>query len=177
MPLTFWGEGGDQRYKATYFSDRPEVWTHGDVAELTPTGGGVVHGRADSTLKPGGVRIGTSEIYAVCDTFPEVADCIVFGVNRDGDEEVVLCIKPATGAMIDASLAKRIRTKIRDDISPRHVPAHVYVVSDIPLTVNGKRVEGAARAAAAGGSVKNLASLQNPGCLDEYRHLKPETAL
>ena len=177
MPLTFWGEGGDARYRATYFADRPEIWTHGDVAELTATGGGYVHGRADSTLKPGGVRIGTSEIYAVCETFPEIADCVVFGALHDGDEEVILCLRPADGVAVDATLVGRIRARIRSEVSPRHVPARVHLVGDIPLTINGKRVESAARTAVAGGVVKNLGSLQNPACLDDYRALKREASL
>lgn len=177
MPLTFWGEGGWDRYMATYFAERPEVWTHGDVAELTATGGGIVHGRADSTLKPGGVRIGTSEIYAVCDGFAEIADCVVFGALHADDEEVVLCIRAAEGAEIGANLVKAIRARIRAEVSPRHVPARVHLVAEIPMTINGKRVEGAARTAAAGGLVKNMGSLQNPGCLDEYRGLKREDTL
>lgn len=177
MPLTFWGEGGWERYIATYFADLPEVWTHGDVAELTATGGGYVHGRADSTLKPGGVRIGTSEIYAVCDSFAEIADCVVFGAQHDGDEEVVLCIKPAAAAVFGKDLVQTIRARIRAEVSPRHVPARVHLVAEIPMTINGKRVEGAARTAVAGGVVKNLGSLQNPGCLDEYRGLQREASL
>ncbi len=177
MPLTFWGEGGDARYRATYFAERDEVWTHGDIAEMTATGGGIVHGRSDSTLKPGGVRIGTSEIYAVCERFPEIDDCIVFGADHEGDEEIVLCLKPANGAVIAAPLVDGLRKTIRADISPRHVPARVHVVSDVPLTINGKRVESAARTACAGGEVKNLASLQNPECLDAYRALRREEAL
>lgn len=175
MPLTFWGEDGDARYHATYFADRPQIWTHGDVAELTVTGGGIVHGRADSTLKPGGVRIGTSEIYAVCETFAEIADCVVFGAVHDGDEEVVLCIKPA--APIGHQTVAEIRARIRAEVSPRHVPARVHLVADVPMTINGKRVEGAARTAAAGGVVKNLGSLQNPACLAEYATLRREEAL
>ncbi|MDX8452318.1 acetoacetate--CoA ligase [Mesorhizobium sp. VK9D] len=177
MPLTFWGEGGWERYLGTYFADRPEIWTHGDVAELMPSGGGIVHGRSDSTLKPGGVRIGTSEIYAACETFAEIEDGVVFGVSADGDEEVVLCLKAKPGAVVDAELVKRIRARIRADASPRHVPARIHLVSDIPYTINGKRMEGAARAAANGGKVKNLGSLANPACLAEYGALDRSAAL
>ncbi len=177
MPLTFWGDGGDARYRATYFGDRPEIWTHGDIAELVSTGGGFVHGRSDSTLKPGGVRIGISEIYAACETFPEIDDFVVFGAVHDGDEEVVLCLKPCASAKINDELVGRIRGKIRTEASPRHVPARVHVVSEIPYTINGKRVESAARTAVAGGDIKNLSSLANPACIDEYRHLDREAAL
>ena len=177
MPLTFWGEGGDRRYRDTYFGARAEVWTHGDVAELTHTGGGYVHGRSDNTLKPGGVRIGISEIYAVCETYPEIDDCVAFGAVHDGDEEVVLCLKPAAGADLGSDLIGRLRAQIRAEASPRHVPARVYVVREVPYTINGKRVEGAARTTVAGGAVKNLGSLANPGCLEEYRTLRREDAL
>jgi acetoacetyl-CoA synthetase len=177
MPITFWGEGGQERYLATYFNERPEIWTHGDVAELTATGGGYIHGRSDSTLKPGGVRIGTSEIYSVCETFPEIEDCVVFGAQHDGDEDVVLCIKLAKNAQVDRALAQEIRKAIREQISPRHVPRRIHVVSDVPQTINGKRVENAARTACAGGQVRNIGSLSNPECLAEYRELRLEDSL
>jgi len=177
MPLTFWGEGGYDRYISTYFADRKEIWTHGDIAELCPSGGGYVHGRSDTTLKPGGVRIGTSEIYMVCESFPEIEDSVVFGLIHDGDEEVVLCLKPKNDAAIDAALVRRVRAQIRSDASPRHVPARVYIVSAIPYTINGKRVEGAARTAANGGKVKNIGSLSNPDCLAEYAGLVGMQAL
>lgn len=177
MPLTFWGEGGDARYRATYFGDRSEIWTHGDVAELTCTGGGYVHGRSDNTLKPGGVRIGISEIYAVCETYPEIDDFLVFGASYEGDEEVVLCLKPSGGTSIDGDVITRIRRQIRSEASPRHVPARIHLVADIPYTINGKRVEGAARTTVAGGVVKNLGSIANPACLEEYKTLRREEAL
>lgn len=177
MPLTFWGERGEERYRDTYFAARAEIWTHGDVAELTHTGGGYVHGRSDNTLKPGGVRIGISEIYAVCEACPELADFLVFGAEHAGDEEVVLCLKPAEGAEVTTELVRRIRGQIRTHASPRHVPARIHVVKDVPYTINGKRVEAAARTTVAGGEVRNLGSLANPGCLDEYRALARKDAL
>ncbi|MDC0738918.1 acetoacetate--CoA ligase [Cognatishimia sp. SS12] len=177
MPLTFWGEGGDQRYHDTYFADRPEIWTHGDVAEMTATGGGVVHGRSDNTLKPGGVRIGISEIYAVCEQYEEFDDYLVFGANHDGDEEVVLALALSEGTELTDTLVKRLRQKIRSEASPRHVPARVHVVKQIPYTINGKRVEGAARTMINGGQVKNLGSIANPDCLSEYASLSRDTAL
>ena len=177
MPITFWGEGGDQRYRDTYFGDRDEVWTHGDVAEFTYTGGGYIHGRSDNTLKPGGVRIGISEIYAVCEQYDEIEDYLVFGAAYDGDEEVVLCLKAAGGFAITEDFVKRLRGRIRAEASPRHVPARVHLVADVPYTVNGKRVEGAARTIVAGGTVKNIGSIANAACLDEYKTLSRESAL
>jgi acetoacetyl-CoA synthetase len=177
MPLTFWGEGGDERYRAAYFSERPGIWTHGDLAELTIYGSGIIYGRTDTTLKPGGVRIGTAEIYAIVETFPEVADLLVFGMAVPGDEEVVLCIVPAEGAEIGSVCAKRIRDTIRERASPRHVPHQIHLVSAIPYTINGKRVESAARSAAAGNIVKNIGALGNPECLPMFAALRRERAL
>ena len=177
MPLTFWGEGGEARYRETYFGERSEIWTHGDVAELTHTGGGYVHGRSDNTLKPGGVRIGISEIYAVCESYPEFEDFLVFGADHDGDEEVVLAVKAAEGATVTSDVAARVRADIRTKASPRHVPARVHVVGSVPYTINGKRVEGAARTIVNGGKVKNLGSIANPECLSEYAALRREDAL
>ena len=177
MPVTFWGEGGDERYRATYFADRPGIWTHGDLAELTIHGTGIIYGRTDTTLKPGGVRIGTAEIYAVTETFPEVADLLVFGAPVPGDEEVVLCIVPAEGAAIDRAFAARLRAAVRERASPRHVPHRIHPVPAVPYTINGKRVEGAARSVMAGSAVKNLGSLANPECLAVFAVLRREDAL
>ena len=177
MPVTFWGEGGDERYRATYFAERPGIWTHGDLAELTIHGTGVIYGRTDTTLKPGGVRIGTAEIYAITETFPEVADLLVFGAAVPGDEEVVLCIVPAEGSTIDRAFATRLRAAVRERASPRHVPHRIHAVATVPYTINGKRVEGAARSVVTGLAVKNLGSLANPECLAIFAALKREDAL
>lgn len=177
MPLTFWGTDGTKRYHDTYFSERREIWTHGDVAELTVFGSGYVHGRSDNTLKPGGVRIGISEIYAVCEGFAQFEDYLVFGATHEGDEEVVLCLKPADGALVSPEILKLLRREIRNQASPRHVPAQIHLVRDVPYTINGKRVESAARTTVAGLPVKNIGSLANPQCLDEYKTLKRESAL
>ena len=171
MPLTFWGNDGDARYHATYFAARREIWTHGDVAEMTAHGSGIIHGRSDTTLKPGGVRIGTAEIYAACETFAEIEDCLVFGAPVEGDEEIVLCVKLNEGFGLTSELAARIRRAIREGASPRHVPHRIHAVQAVPYTLNGKRVEGAARTTLEGKPVKNIASLANPACLEEYRAL------
>lgn len=177
MPITFWGEGGTKRYHDTYFSERSQIWTHGDVAELTFHGSGYIHGRSDNTLKPGGVRIGISEIYAVCERYSQFEDYLVFGVTHDGDEEVVLCLKPAEGTQISSEILKSLRADIRSHASPRHVPARIHLVHEVPYTINGKRVESAARTSIAGLPVKNIGSLANPHCLEEYKALKRESAL
>jgi len=177
MPVTFWGNGGLARYHNTYFADRREIWTHGDVAELTIHGSAIIYGRSDATLKPGGVRIGTAEIYAACETISDIADCLVFGVPIDDDEEIVLCLKLKDGTILNPELARQIRDVVRHQASPRHVPHRIHPVRDIPYTLNGKRVEGAARSAAQGDAIKNLGSISNPECLDEFRQLDRSKAL
>ena len=177
MPLTFWGPDGKARYHAAYFGERAQIWTHGDEAEMTPSGGAIVHGRLDNVINPGGVRIGVSEIYAVCEQFREIEDYLAFGLREAGDELVILCLKPAPSAQIDAPLARRLRARIRADVSPRHVPARIHVVDAVPCTVSGKRVESAARAIAAGQEVTNAGSLANADCLDQYRRLGAGDAL
>jgi len=171
-PLTFWGEGGDARYHATYFEARPGIWTHGDLAEQTMHGSFIIYGRTDTTLKPGGVRIGTAEIYRVIEAQPEIHDCIVFGRAVGDDEEIVCCVVMKEGCVLDGALVTRLRSEIRQKASPRHVPGHIYQVSAVPYTLNGKRVEGAVRSAVAGKPVKNLGSLANPACLEEYAALR-----
>ncbi|MBS4189479.1 acetoacetate--CoA ligase [Bacillus sp. FJAT-49705] len=167
MPITFWGEDGEKRYKNTYFVDRPGIWTHGDLAEQTNHGSIIIYGRVDGTLKPGGVRIGTAEIYRVIDQIPEIQDSIVFGLPNNGDEEIVLCVV-TKDRNLDIDTAKSMRYKIRSNASPRHVPHRIYCVNEIPYTLNGKKVEGAVKSTVLGKSIKNHASIINPECLAEY---------
>ncbi|MDE1005649.1 MAG: acetoacetate--CoA ligase [Paraburkholderia fungorum] len=173
-PLTFWGENGNARFHAAYYEARPGIWTHGDLAEQTARDSVIIYGRTDTTLKPGGVRIGTAEIYRVVEAQPEIQDCIVFGRAIPDDEEVVLCVVMKDGYAMDDGFIARLRSEVRQKASPRHVPRHVYQVSAVPYTINGKRVEGAARSIVAGKPVKNLGSLANPDCLDEYAALRIE---
>ncbi|MBA2175395.1 acetoacetate--CoA ligase [Halobacillus locisalis] len=168
MPLTFFGEGGDERYRKSYFSKRPGIWTHGDLAEQTIDQSMIIYGRADTTLNPGGVRIGTAEIYGVVDYIEEIRDSVVFGWPKEHDEDIVLCV--VTEHLTD-DLAKQIRQQIRAKASPRHVPKRIYQVEAIPHTINGKKVEGAAKTAALGKEVKNEASLRNPASLQAFREL------
>jgi acetoacetyl-CoA synthetase len=170
-PLTFWGDNGEARYRAAYFEARPGIWTHGDLAEQTMHGAVIIYGRTDTTLKPGGVRIGTAEIYRVIDTQPEILDCLVFGRPVGDDEEIVLCVVMKDGLSLDDALIARLRAEVRSKASPRHVPRQIHQVSAVPYTINGKRVEGAARSVVAGVPVKNLGSLANPECLAEYAAL------
>jgi acetoacetyl-CoA synthetase len=171
MPVGFWDDGDGSKYRDAYFAEHPDVWTHGDFIEIRPEGGVIIYGRSDTTLNPGGVRIGTAELYRAVDTLPEVADSIAVGRPHGGDVEVVLCVKLAEDAALDDELADRIRSTIRERATPRHVPAHVFAVADIPYTISGKKVEKAVRSMMLGEPVGNRDALANPEALDEYARL------
>jgi len=176
MPITFWGEDGDERYYSAYFAERPGIWSHGDFAEQTVEQTLVIYGRADTTLNPGGVRIGTAEIYRVVEQIPEVHDSIVFGFPVDNDEEIALCVVTKDGEL-DQALVDYIRKEVRKKASPRHVPRRIYSVKEIPYTINGKKVEGAVRSTVLGQPIKNKGSLANPECLEEYSSLTERSFL
>ena len=171
MPLRFWNDAGNIRYKSTYFDVYPNVWRHGDFAQITAHGGLVVSGRSDATLKPGGVRIGTAEIYRQVETIPEVQDSVVVGQDWDGDVRVILFVKLVAGVELDDALVQRIKAVIRNNASPRHVPAKIIAVRDIPYTVNGKKVELAVRNVMHGKPVLNREALANPEALELYNNL------
>ena len=175
MPLYFWGDPEGALYRKAYFERFPGVWTHGDWCELTESGGMVFHGRSDATLNPGGVRIGTAEIYRLAETFPEIADSLAVGQRWEGDERVILFIVPAAGAEVTDELRERLRRAIRVSVSPRHVPAKILPVAAIPYTINMKKVELAVRNIIHGEPVKNRDALANPEALELYRDL-PELA-
>ncbi|THE12511.1 acetoacetate--CoA ligase [Bacillus timonensis] len=176
MPITFWGEDGDKRYYSAYFEERPGIWSHGDFAEQTIEQTLVIYGRADTTLNPGGVRIGTAEIYRVVEQIPQVQDSIVFGFPVDNDEEIVLCVVTEDG-QLDRTLVDHIRKEVRKKASPRHVPRRIYCVKEIPYTINGKKVEGAVRSTVLGQPIKNKGSLANPECLEEFSSLSERSFL
>src|SRR5690606_3644518 len=169
MPTGFWKDPEGTKYRAAYFERFPGAWCHGDYAELTARGSLVIHGRSDAVLNPGGVRIGTAEIYRIVEQLPEVAESIAVGQAWEGDTRVVLFVRLKPGSPLDAELEARIRERLRRDASPRHVPAKILAVTDIPRTLNGKLVELAVRDAIHGRPVKNLDALANPEALDEYR--------
>jgi acetoacetyl-CoA synthase len=171
MPVGFWNDPDGKKYHAAYFDRFPNVWCHGDFAEWTEHGGIVIYGRSDATLNPGGVRIGTAEIYNQVEQLPEIAESICIGQDFDGDVRVVLFVRLAPGAKLDAELEQRIRTKIRTGASPRHVPAKIIAVADIPRTKSGKITELAVREMVHGRPVKNKEALANPEALDLYRDL------
>ncbi len=171
MPIGFWDDPDDERYHEAYFAQHPGVWTHGDFIEIRSHGGVVIHGRSDTTLNPGGVRIGTAEIYRAIEAMEEITDAIVFDRPTDGDTEVVLCVVLADGAELDDDLVGLIRSAIKESASPRHVPRRVFAVTDVPRTFSGKKVEKAVRQLARGEDVGNREAIANPEALDEYAEL------
>ncbi|MBE8157935.1 MAG: hypothetical protein HAW59_00850 [Betaproteobacteria bacterium] len=173
MPLGFGGDadGAIKKYHAAYFQHFPGVWRHGDWATLAAAGGMVIHGRSDATLNPGGVRIGTAEIYRAVERFPEVAEALAAGQEWEGDVRVVLFVRPAAAAVLDGALRERLRAAIRRYASPRHAPAKIIAVSDIPRTRSGKISEIAVREVICGRPVKNINALANPESLEYFRNL------
>jgi acetoacetyl-CoA synthetase len=173
MPVRFWNDPDGAKYRAAYFDRFPGVWCHGDYVELTAHDGMVIYGRSDATLNPGGVRIGTAEIYRQVEQLPEVVESLVIGQDwppgEVGDVRVVLFVKLQEGLRLDEALAERIRLHIRANTTPRHVPAKVVQVTDIPRTKSNKIVELAVRDVVHGLPVKNVESLANPEALEQYR--------
>lgn len=171
MPVMFWNDEGGAKYKAAYFERFDNIWCHGDFAEWTAHGGLVIHGRSDATLNPGGVRIGTAEIYNQVEQLPEVIEAICIGQDWEDDVRVILFVRTAEGVTFDDELIKKIKTKIRTGASPRHVPAKVIHVADIPRTKSGKIVELAVREVVHGRPVKNKEALANPEALELFAGL------
>ncbi len=176
VPLGFWRDDDGSRFHAAYFDMYPGVWRHGDWMAWTEHGGAVIYGRSDATLNAGGVRIGTAEIYRQVERLPEIAEAIVIGQPWENDTRVVLFVRLAEGMGLDEDLEVRIRSVIRDNASPRHVPARILEVADIPRTRSGKIVELAVRAVIQGEPVKNLEALANPEALELFRD-RPELAV
>ncbi|MBP7610604.1 MAG: AMP-binding protein, partial [Steroidobacteraceae bacterium] len=173
MPVGFWNDPDGSRYRAAYFERFPNVWRHGDFAVLTARGGLVILGRSDAVLNPGGVRIGTAEIYRQVEKLDEILESIAIGQDWDKDVRVVLFVRLRAGITLDAALEKRIRDVIRGNTTPRHVPARIIAVTDIPRTISGKIVELAVREVVHGRPVKNSDALANPAALEEFRD-RPE---
>ena len=169
MPVGFWNDPDDQKYHAAYFDRFPGVWAHGDYAEITPNGGMVIYGRSDAVLNPGGVRIGTAEIYRQVEKLDEVLESIAIGQDWDDDVRVVLFVHLRDGISLDAALQGKIRAVIRENTTPRHVPEKIVEVEEIPRTISGKIVELAVRNVVHGRAVKNMDALANP---DALRHFK-----
>jgi acetoacetyl-CoA synthetase len=178
MPIRFWDDPDGSKYRDAYFTFFPGVWRHGDWVERTAHDGFIVHGRSDATLNPGGVRIGTAEIYRQVEQVPGVAESIVVGqdvfdAQGGTDVRIVLFVRLTDGATLDDALRERIRRRLRENTSPHHVPRVIAQVTDIPRTISGKITELAVRDVIHGRAVRNADALTNPGALEEYRD-RPE---
>jgi len=171
MPIHFWNDPNGEKYHEAYFDVLPGIWYHGDYIEINDHGGVQIFGRSDATLNPGGVRIGTAEIYRVVDTFDEVEDSLVVGQKWEDDERVILFVKLNKKCSFTENLTKQIKQSIRNNCSPRHVPAIVLETKDIPYTINGKKVEIAVKKIIHGDTVTNKDALANPESLDLYQNL------
>jgi len=172
MPLKFWNDKNDIKFHSTYFNNFLNIWHHGDYAQIRESGGFIIHGRSDTTLNPGGVRLGTAEIYSEVEKFIEVKESIVIGQAWDNDIRIVLFIVLNPKYKLNDSLLKRIKIQIRKNASPRHVPSKILVVNDIPRTKNGKIVELAVKNIVEGNDIKNKEALANPNILEQYKNLK-----
>lgn len=173
MPVGFWNDDDGSRYRAAYFDQSPGVWTHGDWVEQTESGGFIIHGRSDATLNPGGVRIGTAEIYRVVEGMKGISEALVVGQDWQGDVRVILFVTLSPGAVLDEELIKEIKRCIRSECSPRHTPSKVVAVDDLPRTRSGKISELAVRDIIHNRPIKNTEALANPEVLDQYKD-RPE---
>ena len=176
MPINFWNDKDNKKYIEAYFSDYDNIWKHGDYITINDHGGVMNHGRSDATLNPGGVRIGTSEIYQIVEKHPEVLDSVIVGQNIDNDERIILFLKLENNTILNDDIINKIKDSIKIKCSPRHVPSIVLQVNDIPYTINGKKVEVAIKKIIHNQIINNKDSLSNPECLDEYK-LKVEELL
>ncbi|MBL8690517.1 MAG: acetoacetate--CoA ligase [Rhodospirillaceae bacterium] len=170
MPIGFYNDPGDAKYRAAYFDNYPNIWCHGDYVELTGHGGMVIYGRSDATLNPGGVRIGTAEIYRQVEKIDEVIESLVIGQDWQNDVRVVLFVRLRDGITLNKDIVDRIRKQVREGATPRHVPALILQVQDIPRTKSGKIVELAVRNVVMGRPVKNVEALANPEALEHFRN-------
>jgi acetoacetyl-CoA synthetase len=171
MPIYFWQDPGNEKYLDAYFRDFPGVWRHGDYIEITSRGGVIVYGRSDATLNPGGVRIGTAEIDRQVETLDDVVDSLVVGQQWDGDVRVILFVVLRPGLALTEEMATQIKQLIRSNCTPRHVPAKIIQVPDIPRTLNGKKVEIAVTKIIHGDTVGNQDALANPETLSYFKGL------
>ena len=172
MPLKFWNDKKDEKFKKAYFNKYKNIWHHGDYAEVKNSGGFVIYGRSDATLNPGGVRLGTSEIYSVIEKFKEIKESIVVGQKWDNDIRIVLFVVLNKKFDLNEEFKKKLKTKIRLEASPRHVPSKIIKVNDIPRTKNGKIVELAVKNIIEGHEIKNKEALANPDILEEYKNIR-----
>jgi len=172
MPVKFWNDTNDQKYRSSYFEKYNNVWHHGDFAKITNKGGFIIYGRSDTTLNPGGVRLGTSEIYNEVEKFKEIKESIVIGQPWNNDIRIILFVVLNNGCKLTAKLVDKIKNAIRFNASPRHIPSKIISISDIPKTKNGKLVELAVKQTVEGEEIKNLEALANPESLEQFKNIK-----
>ena len=172
MPKLFWNDKNNKKYKNAYFKKFKNVWHHGDYAERKKNGGYIIYGRSDATLNPGGVRLGTAEIYSVVEKFKNIKESIAVGQTWDNDVRIILFLVLNKPNSIDDNFIKKLKKTIRSEASPRHVPTKIIEVSDIPRTKNGKIVELAVKNIIEGNKIKNIQALANPEILQEYKNIK-----
>ena len=172
MPVKFWNDDKDIKYKSAYFERYNNVWYHGDFAKITNNGGFVIFGRSDTTLNPGGVRLGTAEIYNVVEKFKEIQESIVIGQAWKNDIRIILFIVLNEGYNLTDEIKNKIKSEIKINASPRHVPSKIISISEVPKTKNGKLVELAVKQTVEGIAIKNLEALANPDSLKQFRKIK-----
>ncbi|MGB1692533.1 MAG: AMP-binding enzyme, partial [bacterium] len=172
MPIKFWNDPGDAKYRAAYFEHFPGIWRHGDFIEITERGGVIIYGRSDTVLNPGGVRIGTGEIYRPVEEMEEVVDSLVVGQPWQGDVRVVLFVVLHENFELNSDLIARIKTNIRTYATPRHVPEVILEIPDVPRTISGKKVEKAVIKVIKGEEVDNTSALANPESLEVFENLR-----
>ena len=173
MPIKFWNDKKNLKYKNAYFSKFKGVWHHGDYAEIKKNSRGyIIYGRSDATLNPGGVRLGTAEIYSVVEKFREIKESLVVGQSWNNDIRIILFVVMENSFNLNNDLINQLKMQIRQKASPRHVPAKVISINDIPRTKNGKIVELAVKSTIEGNEIKNIQALANPEVLKEYKNLK-----
>ena len=172
MPLKFWNDKNDIKFKKAYFNKYPNIWHHGDYAEIKDSGGFIIHGRSDATLNPGGVRLGTAEIYTEVEKFNEIKESIAVGQSWDNDIRIILFVVLSENYKLTEELIIKIKKQIRTNASPRHVPAKIITITDIPRTKNGKIVELAVKNIIDGNEIKNKEALLNPEVLEQFKNLE-----
>ena len=172
MPIKFWNDEGDKKYKAAYFEKYKNVWHHGDFAKITNNGGFIIFGRSDTTLNPGGVRLGTAEIYSEVEKFKEIQESIVIGQTWKNDIRIILFVVLNKGYNLTDKIKDKIKKTIRTNASPRHVPSKIISILEIPKTKNGKLVELAVKQSVEGETIKNLEALANPDSLKQFKNIK-----
>ncbi len=168
MPVYFWDDESGEKYRKAYFDKYPGVWTHGDYIKITENGGIIVYGRSDATLNPGGIRIGTAEIYRVVEEQDEIADSIAVGKKFNGDEKIILFVALRENIKLNKALKDKIKLELKQKATPRHVPSEIFKVKDIPRTISGKKVEIAVSKILNGEEVENKDALANPDSLKQF---------